>query len=430
MELNNNLKSETIDEIIVGENKGREINNNTEIKEKEIEEIKIGKRRKKNKRWIILLILLVLLIAVLLFLFRLKVDNLLNKTDSAKTERIVTQNETVSKDNIQNVEADSGNKEFDISKIEGVESGEIVFENEGLLWVYDTEQGEIEQIYIEDLKKQARNDKEAVLPERFFFSKEGKYLFFSLRKDDKDFIYIYDFEDKKLVNSFESCINANVGWIANDYSYLVVDCGTAPGIRERTIYDFMTAKKLTEFGGVGLFLVDEGILAEKEGKNLWVLPFGPTPATTSIYFIEDKEFNEKLLFEGDYQTSYSVVENLGNGKFIYEKEIFSESFPSEGSISYEELNKADFQEKWIRIYENTSSEYYEYDMRDGKSKKLNNYEFEKTNEICGFGESCSSEKRWKVSIDRNWPDSIVFVSSADNSYRKDISYGNSAIWRP
>lgn len=417
---------------------------NSEIREleevKNVEEEKIGEKKKKSKVKVLLIVLIALgLILMAIIMVKAKLDkkeiiqnegeNQQERAESRKNdEAILKYAQESAKRESQELEVVE-NKEFSKEVIEGVEEGEIVFESEGLLWVYETKTGEIESLEIEGLEKQERNDRQANLPSGLSFSKEGKYLFFSQRKDGKDYVYIYDFSEKKLVNKIESCVNANIGWVEENYRYLIVDCGTSPGVRGRVIYDFTTDEKLHEFGGMGIEITNRGILASKMAKDLWALPYGPTPVTSSIYLIDDSNFTERLLLEGNYQISYGLVEDLGDGNFVYRKVSYSEEFPAEGTITDEEVNKEEFRNKWEEIYNNSTEEYYRYNLASGQSEKLDNYAREKIENKCSYGESCSPSQAWKAGVEGEWPNRKIVITKIDGEIKKEISYGNSVVWR-
>src|SRR4030042_4962093 len=114
---------------------------------------------------------------------------------------------------------------------------EIIYASLGQLFVYNPQAKESFLLPIDDLKAtQVGSKKPTSFPQSLAFSPNGRYLFFNNNSED---FYIFDFTQKKVVSKLKIGPNPFVSTsdVSADNRYLIVDTGTAPGSRGKTLLD-------------------------------------------------------------------------------------------------------------------------------------------------------------------------------------------------
>lgn len=123
--------------------------------------------------------------------------------------------------------------------VNAVNDGEIVYENLGQLYVFDTSTMEESLLQISDLESEPRFEHYPKNPHGLHFSTDARYLFFEFNRK----FYIYDFTTK---NYSALDIDPNPfsrpDEVSPDNKIIVVDTGTGPGESGKTFISLENKK--------------------------------------------------------------------------------------------------------------------------------------------------------------------------------------------
>ena len=286
------------------------------------------------------------------------------------------------------------------------------------------------KLLIPGLRPKPREEKSTSLerPDSLSFSPSGKYLFFNY---NGEYLFIFDYDKQRLINTPLIGMNAGTGgrMISPNEQYAVVDTGSGPGDRGRTLIT-TSGVIIDRFYGTNFFWKEDssGFIMSSGECTLTILPYGPEPSNQSVYIydINGQDVTKKPFLESSYQQSFRLI-SLENGKLRYKKEYYAEPFPKD-SQEAELMNKADYQ-YWEKIYNNPDVSYWEMDLTTGESIEVEAPP-EKEIGTAEWGVSYSPSRNWKVYTKGDWPNRQIFVAKADGSEEQRVAPGDEVTWRP
>lgn len=307
-----------------------------------------------------------------------------------------------------------------------INDGEIVFENLGQLYLLDTANMEKNLLPISDLKPISKNETDGnKTPNGLSLSRDGRYLFF----DYNSKLYIYDFKTKAY-KSFDVGPGPYVATenISPDNRVIVIDTRTGPGQGGKVLFDLLNSKILYSTFASHVVWSPNGMrfAYDQDEVEWWNLALGPNPANKSIYMgdITNGTGSAKLILKGTTDVDYGVEKWLDNDNLVVVKNAFSEPIPRV-SVNGQVDVSDEYQQRWMKIWENPTKTYWKYNVLTGRQEEIKNYIPEKK-ELDTY--SYSPNKLWKVIIEGDWPNKVIYAEKAENLEKIKIGSGSSAIW--
>jgi hypothetical protein len=389
----------------------------------EEELIKISPKKNSLKVILFIFIPLVILICLAIFLFKIK------KNETISNKQISNVN-NAPKITIINIASESATLNQKLTQVV-INEGEIVYSNLGQLYIYDTNKGESKLLPFEFFAPIEKDKQTLKRPNNPVFSPDGKYLYFSYLDDKENHLVFYDFENHGIINNKDFGINASPAYFSPNSKYVILDSGSGPGSRSRTLVTVDGEKKIANYGGYGVLWQNNSskFILGIGGVTLDAVPTGPSPQNLGVKLItleNDEVINEKILIKGDYQNSYRPIKWLDDKNILIQQEKYSEVFPEK--VNDSNMSDSGFMEYWMDIYNNPETNYWQLNIDTLEKTADTSYvspEKKKWDRA-----SYSSSKEWKVFVEGKWPNRQIFISKVDDSDKKQIAEGDEVVWRP
>lgn len=305
--------------------------------------------------------------------------------------------------------------------------GEIVLVDKGKLYVFDTSLMEkrLLSLRTEHEVQDIMASKSAVIG-GLNFSRDGRYLLFNC--NDKFCIYDFITGIYKILNIAPNPATS-VAWMSNDGKYTVVDTGTGPGARGKTIVEIASGKILYQTTAYStLWSPDNKIVFDEGEIAWWNLGLGPDPENKSVYIATSATSfkSPQLILKGTNMFSYESLVWLDANNLIYSQSEFKLPIPSLPPRNESVTINDEYQKKWLDIFGNPSVTYWKVNLTTGEKESYQMKEKPTDNEEQIYSPSGA----FKIVREGKIPNSEIYIEKTDGSEKKKIGYGQEAIWRP
>lgn len=264
-------------------------------------------------------------------------------------------------------------------------------------------------------------------PTSLSFSEDGNYLFFS--QNQTFFIYDYQLKMTQTLPIFPNPFVAPTAVSPNNV-IAAVDTRTGPGLAYQTFIDFRAGKELYKTIGANVEWAPDSqhFALSTEGVEWWNLALGPVPENTSITLgTVGEAITGKVILKATNQLSFGVIKWIDNHTFIYVQQKFSKPIPPT-SNNLDEMNDEDYQEEWMKVFEDPEVSYWTYDIATNKIQESSS---SANLSLSSVQQNISPTGKWEVITEGKQSPFGIYVESTKNKSEKiRISSGDSAIWRP